>query len=1744
VWPSVFCDGKDRIKAFSWMGMGWDLSFGTVYQVLDSYNGDDRILILPTGRTVYFRMNWYGDWTSTEGSWMKLRGNEAESLLVGDGSIIVFEYIGTASYYYNGEPTDLFMPKKIVDRNGNVTTLHYNGSTRYLGSSCSMTPLDSITTSSNHRIHFHHHVAQKADTINTILLDSVTYYGFDSTALSIRYQYIFALTDTTPWGNDSFYSEYGNPGSNTLEGLTKATYLLRSIVYPNGDSLFYNYNDCYELISAHTSAGKTVDYEIKTDSFWCPTMDIYHPLNPQAVPMRQSTRSITKIKTSNNPYSPPDSVEFKRFRRAWTQTPPIMYSCSNADSVMIYDAERNYQILIFEASKAPLFGDDDATQWEWENGKLLDHRIYDKDDNLLLSLKNDKQDISNIPVIKWSQEKIDGKVRRIHYYNYDSYGNAQLIRVWGDSINASDDLWIHRRFSAADGQYNADSVYLVHLLTEMYITSDSLGTDTLAMTKYCYDDSNHIVTAYSTTPNNWEDVHPTNIRGNLTAIKHWKGDSTFIKSELRYDSLGNVVMTIVHPDPCRAETTFTYYGSEYEYAYPCSFIVHPQSGTSLQKRNRYDMSTGLITKSCDISNSDSTRYEYDKMHRLIKVWQPNEASPSYRITYIDNMNPKAVIDSTRISENKWRVTKSFFDGFGRVIQAKLFDYPNTRTIIQSTAYRSGGFLEKLSSPYEVSGISYNYATPDWSTLDTTIVRYDALDRVTVIKHPTNDSIYLKYYAFTDTLWDEKGLKTVFIRNAYGAIDTVINGFGLADSAKTVYKYDRLNHLIQVMNAEGDSTLYYYDLLGRLVRINSPDAYLTDTADVFYTYNDIGSLTQKHDANGYVYYEYDGMNRLTCVNHSPNGLGATNRINLIYDVQRTQQGEPNNAKGRVTKLETVGNDSLVFYYNDRGLLHRKDVWISGLLGKKSLKYYYNDANQCTLMIKYHGLNNDTMRYCYDSIGRFSGITNLINSVKYNPSGQIVRINYPFNIIDTTAYDTRLRPTYVRSYSGGGPDNYLKLVYVYQKNSNVDSIIDSLVVNNKQVFTYDSLDQLIQVATPTDTQTFTYDKIGNRTSKNGTNYTYYSNTSRLQTDHRNYTYTYDDNGNIVKRAGGSYIDSLTYNWDNRLIHYKVTSGLTQETLSFAYNASGLRIKKYYRQVQEGPGKGKTGNALTDVTNDLGMKSQGEDSIYNKARDIQGIRVENSTNYLTFTIQNQHLFKETGKLRLFITLDIDTIMNSGRISLPEDSMTKVPEEAAWEYCIYIADKDYGYYNKHNEKTSTPFGMAVQQVNGDSGTIEVKVLKSLINSPQVVRFTISTFDPNTVNTDPLWQGGSSAADIYPGTPATFGGEINGYGEITPLGERGVSEYTIFYVYDGINPVVEYAPNGSILARYVYAGGMHIAKIAGADTHWYHCDALGSPRKMTDESGTAVWSATYYPFGEMTAESGNTHGFTGKEYDSEMGLNYFCQRYYDPQIGRFMTRDLIQQPVYSTYAYCVNNPLKYIDPLGLDQYDDIAWTIYQDWLFGVYGYGKAGEVICDPRNDYSSHYLDKVLGSTDGWMRPLLPIPGEEHDPIPAGGRIPGVTPPAPPIGEAIFFEYKGQWLYDPNVEYHYIDWRYEIDPSQEVLKENDYTSALNELKDMLSYPFEIISIEVQIDIFTYHPKVNPVQLDERDFISKLLMKDYILHIYAYIKRDKLKWYIAHELFEQWLVDEWGYPRETKGAAHRFTLEVINRFWRPYFEE
>ena len=107
----------------------------------------------------------------------------------------------------------------------------------------------------------------------------------------------------------------------------------------------------------------------------------------------------------------------------------------------------------------------------------------------------------------------------------------------------------------------------------------------------------------------------------------------------------------------------------------------------------------------------------------------------------------------------------------------------------------------------------------------------------------------------------------------------------------------------------------------------------------------------------------------------------------------------------------------------------------------------------------------------------------------------------------------------------------------------------------------------------------------------------------------------------------------------------------------------------------------------------------------------------------------------------------------------------------------------------------------------------------------------------------------------------------------------------------------------------------------YYHVDALGSVRAVTDASGAVVRSYHYHPFGEGVGVEAGTDPmrFTGKPRDGETGLDYFGARYYAPRVGRFTTVDpvytwqenLVDPQRWNRYAYVRNSSLRYRDPDG-----------------------------------------------------------------------------------------------------------------------------------------------------------------------------------------------------------------------------------------
>jgi RHS repeat-associated protein len=127
----------------------------------------------------------------------------------------------------------------------------------------------------------------------------------------------------------------------------------------------------------------------------------------------------------------------------------------------------------------------------------------------------------------------------------------------------------------------------------------------------------------------------------------------------------------------------------------------------------------------------------------------------------------------------------------------------------------------------------------------------------------------------------------------------------------------------------------------------------------------------------------------------------------------------------------------------------------------------------------------------------------------------------------------------------------------------------------------------------------------------------------------------------------------------------------------------------------------------------------------------------------------------------------------------------------------------------------------------------------------------------------------------------------------------------------------------FIYFAGFHLARVDGViggtgKKYFYHNDHLGSALVVTDQDGNKVIERDFLPFGEMInlQEGPNPYadgsGFTGKDWDEEIGLYYFNARWYDPEIGRFISQDPAADDP-NLYSYGYNNPLKFVDPNGMN---------------------------------------------------------------------------------------------------------------------------------------------------------------------------------------------------------------------------------------
>ena len=164
------------------------------------------------------------------------------------------------------------------------------------------------------------------------------------------------------------------------------------------------------------------------------------------------------------------------------------------------------------------------------------------------------------------------------------------------------------------------------------------------------------------------------------------------------------------------------------------------------------------------------------------------------------------------------------------------------------------------------------------------------------------------------------------------------------------------------------------------------------------------------------------------------------------------------------------------------------------------------------------------------------------------------------------------------------------------------------------------------------------------------------------------------------------------------------------------------------------------------------------------------------------------------------------------------------------------------------------------------------------------------------------------------------------PFGRRlskdtGNTKTYFFYNAEGL--IAEADATGVLTKSYGYEPGSTFSTNplwlkTGNAYYTYQNDHLGTPMKVLNQSGLAVWSATYDSFGKATVDPASTVTnnlrFPGQYADQETGLHYNWMRYYDPRTGRYVSEDKIDivPPPSNLYQYANQNSIANIDSFGL----------------------------------------------------------------------------------------------------------------------------------------------------------------------------------------------------------------------------------------
>jgi RHS repeat-associated protein len=754
--------------------------------------------------------------------------------------------------------------------------------------------------------------------------------------------------------------------------------------------------------------------------------------------------------------------------------------------------------------------------------------------------------------------------------------------------------------------------------------------------------------------------------------------------------------------------------------------------------------------------------------------------------------------------------------------------------------------------------------------------------------------------------------TAYTYDSDGNRNSISDAMG---NATTLSNHNGRGQPQQITDANGTVTTLSYHVRGWLLSssVQHPSSQIELASTTHYAYDNVGNITQVTLPEGYLLnqaqlnYHYDASNRL---------IGVSNREGERIDYALDKAGN------RVS--QTISNSASTVTYRMTQAYDELSR-VMAIVGADSqttqIDYDVNDNAVQTINPRYYVSQNQ-----YDPLDRLTQTTDADNGTTqftYDAQNRLTRVtdaNGNSTIYVYNAFDHLVQQA--------SPDTGVTR-YAYDNAGNRIISVDSRGVVSR--YQYDALNRLTQVSYPSAPEeniTYTYD-VSTYTHPNDNTLTLTINGKgrlfSIQDASGQQFYSYDHRGNVNShvRVIGNEVTSPVY-WTDYL--YDLADNLVEiQMFSNTGGAEALDYAVDYRYDNLGRiasvdyTRDNTGQPSTPLVDNL---------TYLPFGGVTGINYANG-------VSSQHSYDQDYRLNQWQThTDNATLIDRSYSYDANSNITQIDhlEEP-------LNTQDFGYdpldrLDSHNNQTDTlawvydPVGNRLSENTDDYG---YQLGSNILLDVQRTSETTSYILDERGNTTAISQGGSATSFSYnaanrpqsvhkDGMTTTY--IYNALGQRTSKTQGGNTTHYIYTLQGQL--MGEYTASGQALVEYLYLGNQPLAQLRGPSVYYYHNDHIGTPIAMTDESQNVVWQANYTAFGDAelaVAAVGNNLRFPGQYFDAETGLHYNYFRYYDPSTGRYLRSDPIGLAGgINTYGYVYQNPLKYIDPLGLD----VIVTLYQ----------------------------------------------------------------------------------------------------------------------------------------------------------------------------------------------------------------------------